>query len=318
MQHDPATHRVAVLALEPVEAFDLAIATEVFGGPDSAHDVVVCARRPGPVAAIGGFGVVATAGPEALAAADTVVVPGYAYGRPLDPELLAALRSAAIRGARMVSICVGAFALAEAGLLDGLRATTHWAHAARLAERYPRIEVDPDVLFVDHGRVATSAGMAAGIDLCLHLLQRDRGPRAALDRARRMVVPVRRSGNQAQFSPAAPALEDGPIGDAMRWAEQRLGEPITVEQLARRACTSPRTLSRWFRERVGASPHEWLTRRRVDAAARLLESPDRSVDEIAAACGLGSAANLRQRFRAAYGTTPTGYRAAFATAPAER
>jgi transcriptional regulator GlxA family with amidase domain len=308
MGKESDTHRVAVVAVPAVVAFDLAIPVQVFADR-SRYVVTVCAAEPGMVATTSGFGLEATGGADAIAAADTIVVPGF-HGEPAT-GVLDALRTAAQRGARVTSICTGAFALAEAGLLDGRRATTHWDHAAELARRYPAVHVDPDVIYVDEGRLLTSAGMAAGIDLCLHLLTQDHGPEVALDRARRMVVPVHRAGNQAQYVVSAPGPTEGAVTAALAWAEAHLADPIGVEQLARHAHLAPRTFARQVVAATGASPYEWLTRRRLAVAARLLETRERSIEQVAAASGLGTATNLRLHFRRVYGTTPTAYRAAF-------
>jgi transcriptional regulator GlxA family with amidase domain len=307
MQKDPDIHRVAVVAIPDVVAFDLAIPVQVFADR-SRYAVVICGEAPALVPTTSGFGVEATAGLDAIAGADTVVVPGFTG--PVAPAVLSAIRTAAERRARIASICTGAFALAEAGLLDGRRATTHWDHAAELASRYPAVRVDPDVIYVDEGRVLTSAGMAAGIDLCLHMLTRDHGPEVALDRARRMVVPVHRSGNQAQFA-AARATPGGSVAATLDWADAHLADPIGIDELAHHAHLSPRTFARQVVAATGTSPYEWLTRRRLARAARLLETRNRSIERVAAESGLGTAANLRLHFRRVYGTTPTAYRSAF-------
>lgn len=308
MHKDSATYRIAVVAIPQVVAFDLAIPVQVFAD-ETRYAVTVCAEAPGLVPSTTGFGIEATGGTDTIEAADTVIVPGFWH--PPSASVLEALRAAAVRGARIASICTGAFALAEAGLLDGMRATTHWDHAAELARRYPKVQVDSDVIYIDNGRVLTSAGMAAGIDLCLHMLASDHGPEVALDRARRMVVPVHRSGNQAQYAAAPPLAGDDAAAAALEWADAHLGEPITVKDLARRAHCSVRTFARRVTESTGDSPYEWLTRRRLALAARLLERPDLAVDRVAAESGLGTATNLRLHFRRVYGTTPSAYRAAF-------
>jgi len=305
-------HRVAVLALPRAVAFDVTIAVQVFGHEGSGrYEATLCSVRPGAVTTTTpGFGLTVEAGLEAVAAADTVIVPGFRRGSA-PPEALTALRAAHQRGARIASICSGAFALAEAGLLDGRRATTHWARAADLARRYPGVHVDAGVLYIDEGDVLTSAGLAAGLDLCLYLIARDHGEPAAVERARHMVTPVHRAGGQAQFIPAGVPVADGALADATRWALANLHEPITVVDLARRANRSPRSLSRAFAAELGASPHAWLTAARLRTVCALLEGTDLAVDEVARRSGMGTAANLRLHFRRAFATTPLAYRAAF-------
>ena len=241
-------HRIAVLALDSVVAFDLAVPAQVFGHDDERERYVlrVCGGEPGPVMSSTGFAIIAGYGPEALAWADTVIVPGVGdriAARP--PAVLDALRAADARGARMVSICTGAFVLAEAGLLDGRRAATHWRDAATLAERHPAVEVDSDVLWVDDGRVLTSAGVAAGIDLCLHLVRQDLGTEHANRIARRMVVAPHRTGGQAQFDeqPVPEPIGDG-LGATCAWMLEHLDEPLTVPAMARHAARSERSFAR--------------------------------------------------------------------------
>jgi transcriptional regulator GlxA family with amidase domain len=256
-----------------------------------------------------GFDVVAEAGLEALGHADTVIVPGFEpHDRPLADAVLDALRDCP---ARKVSICTGAFALAGAGVLDGRRATTHWRHTDELAARHPRVTVAPDVLYVDEGDVLTSAGVAAGLDLCLHILQRDHGAAFASAVARRIVVPPHRDGGQAQFIRAPLPGRDGSLAATRAWALERLHEPLTVKALAAHACVSERTLARRWTAETGVPVHRWLLAQRVDAARAALESGDASVEEVARATGFGTAANLRKHFRRRVATTPTAYRSAF-------
>jgi len=227
--------------------------------------------------------------------------------------VLQALREAHARGARIASICTGAFALGAAGLLDGRRVTTHWRHARRLAELFPKAHVDPDVLYVDEGDLLTSAGVAAGIDLCLHLLRRDQGAAAANAAARQTVVAPHRTGGQAQFiERTVPAADDGGLEPTRAYALEHLDRPLTVAQLARHACTSERTFNRRFRQETGTTPLKWLHAQRIDHARRLLETSALPIETVAVRCGFGSAAILRQHFRRVTSTTPTAYRRTFA------
>lgn len=308
-------HVVAVVALDAVVAFDLAIATQVLGHPDEElYAVEVCGAQAGAVATTTGFAVLVPHGLEAVERAGTVVVPGYdpRIAAGATSEVLDALRSAAARGARVVSICTGAFALAAAGLLDGRRATTHWQHAASLARRHPRVRVEPDVLYVEDGPILTSAGVAAGIDLCLHLVRTDHGPAAANAVARRMVVAPVREGGQAQFveRPLPPEGGSGLAG-TRAWMLERLAEPLTVARCARQAGWSERSFARRFAAETGTSPLRWLHAQRVLEARRLLEASDLPIDEVARRCGFGTAGTLRGHFRRSTATTPTAYRHAW-------
>jgi AraC family transcriptional activator FtrA len=306
-------HRVVALALDRVVAFDLATPAHVFGhacGPRYAFSA--CAPEPGPVLATGGLTVAVAHGLAELASADTVIVPGYDHTVEPPAAALEALRAAHARGARVASICTGAFALAWAGLLDGRRATTHWDSTALLAERFPRVRVDPDVLYVDEGDVLTSAGVAAGIDLCLHLVRRDHGAEVAARVARRIVVAPHRDGGQAQFiERPLPAEGDGSLEPTRAWALERLHEPLDVRAMARHACVSERTFARRFRSETGTTPLQWLLGQRVLEARRLLERTGLPVEVVAGRAGFGSAASLRDHFARATATTPTAYRRAF-------
>jgi AraC family transcriptional activator FtrA len=314
-----APHRVVALALDRLVLLDLAAPAHVFGqwGGERYSFAVAGATRA-PVMTSSGFAVEVQAGLRGLARAETVVVPGYLGASAPPPEaVVRELRRAARRGARVMSICTGAFALAHAGLLDGRRSTTHWDSAALMAEQFPAVEVDPNVLYVDEGQVLTSAGVAAGLDLCLHVLRRDHGARVAAQIARQTVVAPHREGGQAQFIefPIEPEASEGLRLDGVRdWALERLDQQLTVAQLARQACVSPRTFARRFRSETGTTPLQWLLAQRVLRAQQLLESGGASVEQIASACGFGDAAALRYHFRRAVGTTPTAYRRAFSRA----
>lgn len=314
------THRVAVLAFEGLAPFDLGIAAEVFAPARPELEVpwwysfAVCAERPGPLGAVGGFQLIAPHGLETLAAADTVILPGCPDVRAdPSPELVHALRSAHERGARLVSICSGAFTLAAAGLLDGREAATHWLYAGLLQERFPLVRVNADVLYVDGGDVLTSAGTASGIDLCLHIVRRDHGAEIANRIARQMVVAAHRNGGQAQFveAPLPRRIDDDPIAKTVQWALERIGEPLTVDRLARRSHLSPRQFSRRFRAATGTSPGDWLLRQRLQASLALLERSDASVEEVGHLVGLSSAAGFRRHFRNAFGVPPSSYRRNF-------
>lgn len=307
MSHE-SRHRVAVLALEEVVAFDLAIVTQTFGHPDECKNYVleVCAVTRGPVATHTGFSLLAPHGLEAVRRADTVFVPGFVGDVPEAAR--SALRAAADRGARMVSICTGAFALAASGILDNRRATTHWNDAAALASRYPRVQVDPDPLFIDEGQVLTSAGVSAGIDLCLHLIQHDLGSAEAHRVARRMVAAPRRAGGQAQFIERPLHGETGGLTATRAWMFEQLDTPLSIEAMAAHAHYSARTFARRFRSETGVAPLRWLHEQRTLEARRLLETTDLPVETIAARCGFGSATALRTHFRKSVKTTPSAYR----------
>ena len=315
-------HRVACLAFEGLAPFELGVAAEVFAlarpelGVERWYEFALCAERPGPLPVVGGFSVVVPHGLEAVERADTVVVPGVPDPHADPPEpVLAALSAAHARGARVISICSGAFALAAAGLLDGLEAATHWRYAALLAERFPAVRVNAEVLYLDSGSVLTSAGTAAGIDLCLHLVRRDHGAEVANRVARRMVVAAHRDGGQAQFieQPVARAEGDDPVGRAMAHALARLGEPLAVADLARSAHLSPRQLERRFRAATGTSPGRWLIGQRVQASLPMLESGADSVEAVADAVGF-TPAGYRRHFRARLGISPAAYRQRFRAA----
>jgi AraC family transcriptional activator FtrA len=313
-----ALHTVAVLVLPDVVAFDLVLVTHVFG-TKRPHDgvakyrVLVCAQERGLVPMGNGIPIGVEHGLEALAEADTVVVPGRADAdEPVPEPVLEALRAAAARGARIVSICTGTFVLAQAGLLDGRRVTTHWGWAERLAAQHPSVSVDPRVLYVDDGRVLTSAGMAAGLDLCLHIVRSDHGAEVSNAIARRMVVAPHRAGGQAQFiDQPMPVTRDETLQRTQRWVLERLAEPLTVEAMARQANTSVRHFTRRFQAEFGITPLRWLLEERVRLAQRLLEQTDLSIQRIAERAGFGSVVSLRRHFAEVVGTTPLGYRQTF-------
>ncbi|WP_144122608.1 helix-turn-helix domain-containing protein [Catellatospora sichuanensis] len=313
-------HRVVALVLPPQSTFELACAAEVFGvarpGLPAGYQFDVCAEHPGAVATLAGYDMVVTRGLRALAAADTVVIPGWQRReQPAPPAVIDALRRAHGRGARIVAICSGAFLLAQAGLLDQRRATTHWRMAAEFAALFPGVQVDADTLYIDLGDVATSAGTAAGIDLCLHLVRQDHGAAHAAQVARHMVMPPHREGGQLQYAAAPPAAHaPESLGPVLDWAVERLHEPLTVSDLAARANLSSRTLARRFTEQLGISPGQWLLQRRITAARALLEETDLAVEAIATRVGLSTATNLRRRFRTMVNTTPAAYRRSFGRA----
>lgn len=310
-------HRVAVLCLDGLVAFDLTAPAQAFmlaarPGGEPLYEVSVCTTDGEPVRTTGGFAVAPGEGPAALRRADTVVVPGYAgILEPPPPEALAAIGAAAERGARLMSICTGAFALAHAGVLDDRRATTHWAWAGEMAKRFPAVEVDPEALFVDEGEVLTSAGLSAGIDLGLHVVRRDFGAAAGERVARHLVAAPHRDGGQAQFFRPEPPGAGGSLEPTRRWALEHLAEPLDVAAMARHAGVSPRTFARRFREETGTTPLQWLLMQRVLEARRLLEDSDLPVEDVAWRCGFGTAASLREHFRRATATTPSAYRRSF-------
>ncbi|MEU5983655.1 helix-turn-helix domain-containing protein [Streptomyces sp. NPDC047434] len=300
--------KVALAVTDGMLHFELSVASEVFGG--APYDLTVCG--PGPVR-VGRFRLEPDAGLDGLRDAGTVIVPGWA-DVDVDPpvELVDAVRAAHEAGARVASLCTGAFVLAAAGLLDGRRATTHWAHTDVLAARHPLVEVDPDVLYVDNGTVLTSAGKAAAMDLCLHMVRLDHGSAFANTVARRLVVPPHRAGGQAQFVTApVPARDDHPLADLLPWVIERLDQPLTVEDLARRANMSSRHLGRHFRSVTGTTPLQWLLNQRIRRAQELLESTGDSVDAVAEATGMGTATTLRRHFNRTLGVPPDAYRRTF-------
>lgn len=310
-------HQVVALALPGVVTFDLGCAIQVFAYAPAAvrapgaYDFAVCGPGGRRVATSDGFSLSLEHGLEALDHADTVVVPGYlaAPAGPPSRAAIRALQAAAGRGARVMSICVGAFALGHAGLLDGRRATTHWAASTLLAEQFADVEVVPEVLYVDEGQILTSAGLAAGLDLALHVVRRDHGAEHAAALARWNVIAPHRDGGQAQFatSPVARSPDSG-LAATRAWALEHLDRPLTIADLAAHACCSTRTLTRRFRAEIGASPKHWLLGVRLQRARELLESTDAPIEQVAATAGFPTAAALRARFVAELATTPTAYR----------
>jgi transcriptional regulator GlxA family with amidase domain len=317
-------HEIVVLALNDVVAFDLGVPTQIFGGARDAggrslYRVRVCTPDGGPVRTSGGFLAQPGVGPEALAGADTVVVAGINDGAAMrEGRLEPCVAEALTRrrpDARLMSICTGAFVLAAAGLLDGRRAATHWRHADRFRALYPKVRLDADVLFVDDGDLLTSAGVGAGIDLCLHVIRRDHGSEVANRAARRSVVPPWRDGGQSQFIERPLPDPAGTSTAATRaWALDHLDEPLSLARLARRAGMSVRTFTRRFREETGVSPAQWLLRHRVEEARRLLETTDLPVDRVAGRAGFGTATSMRQHLHAAVGLSPSTYRKTFGRA----
>lgn len=313
-------HIVAILALHDVVPFDLGIPCDVFGKaqlPDGTrpYEVRVCGQakrvRAGP------FDMQIARTLDGLEDADTIVVPGTENASAdVPPAVVDALRRAAGRGTRITSICSGAFVLAAAGLLDGRRATTHWLAADALAERFPAVTVDPDVLFVDEGSVVTSAGASAGMDMCLHLVGRDHGRAVAADSSRRAVAPLGRDGGQRQFILHADPRErvaGGSIAATLEWLEAQLDRTVVVEEMARRAGMSKRTFARRFVEETGTTPGQWLIEARTRRARELLETTPLPIEEIAARTGFADPSGLRDRFRRILGVSPQRYRASFGT-----
>jgi AraC family transcriptional regulator, transcriptional activator FtrA len=316
-------HTVVAVVGEGCLTFDLAVPCEVFGWDRSYlgvewYDFKVVAVDPPPIRTATGFMIDTPHRLDTLVDADTIGLPGRSDPdvRP-SPELVAALREAHTRGARLVSICIGAFVLAETGLLDGRTATTHWAYVDRFRERFPRVRVDPKVLYVDEGQLLTSAGTAAGVDLCLHLVRLDHGAQVANGVARMIVMPPHREGGQAQYieQPIAAPGRDSELHATLEWALTRLHEPLTVERLAEHSLMSPRTFARRFRQLTGTAPGEWLIEQRIHLARRMLETTDQTIDWIAHRCGFGSAATLRHHFNERLGTSPRTYRSTFRGQP---
>ncbi|CDF83473.1 AraC family transcriptional regulator [Pseudomonas knackmussii B13] len=319
MQRDPLD--VAVLAYDGLCTFEFGIAVEIFGLPRPEFEFPwyrqrIVAVDQGPMRALGGIQVLADGGLDSLESAGTVIVPGWRdRAEPPPPALVAALQRAHAQGARLLSICSGVFVLAATGLLDGRRATTHWRYAEELGRRFPAIEVDAQVLYVDAGQVITSAGSAAGIDACLHLVARDFGAQIANTVARRLVMSPQRGGGQAQFIPAPVASAPRhDLSGLLDWTRQRLDQPLTVAQMAERVAMSERTFLRRFSDATGMTPKAWLQHERMARARELLEGTAESIERIAERCGFGTVESFRNAFRASAGLAPSLYRERFGAA----
>jgi AraC family transcriptional activator FtrA len=316
---DPGSLDVAIVVYDGFTPFELGVACEVFGDDrwvtpgEPWYRLFICGDTSVPVTADGGFQILVPHGLEMLSRVDTVIVAPTYRPHEVSDDVFEALRRAHRRGCRMVSMCGGAFVLAEAGLLDGRRAATHWAECDELARRYPLLSVDPGVLFVDEGDILTSAGSAASIDLCLHLVRQDFGSEVATRLARQLVVPPQRDGGQAQYiEKPLPVLDSSDLfADTVAWAQEHLDEHVTVEDLAMRAAMSPRTFARRFVVATGTTPYQWLVNQRVQLAQRLLEVSDLSVEAVAAQSGFCTAGNLRKHFGRIVHTSPQAYRRTF-------
>jgi AraC family transcriptional regulator, transcriptional activator FtrA len=309
---------VATLVYDQLCSFEFGCAVEIFGLPrpelgERWYEFVTCAADSGPMRAVGGVHVTAEADLSVLAGAGTVIIPGWRGADvPPSPELVDALRAAHAAGARLVTICSGVFVLAAAGILTNETVTTHWRYADKLQAKYPRLKVDPNVLYVDAGQILTSAGSAAGLDLCLHLVRRDFGPRIANQVARRLVMAPHRNGGQAQFiERPLQARADDRLADVIAKLAERIHEPVTIAAMASAAAMSERTFLRRFRDATGRSPAEWLIDARLERARELLESTDLNIDEIAQRSGFGASATLRHHFRRKVALSPVEYRARF-------
>lgn len=315
----PPAPRVVVVAFDGISPFHLSVPCLVFGeeageGGAPRYRVTVCAESPGLLRTNAGFALQVTRGLGALRGADMVVVPSWSPSLPpASSALLRALRAAHARGARIVGLCLGAFVLAEAGLLDGRRATTHWLQVDEFERRHPQVALQPEVLYVDEGDVVTSAGTAAGLDCCLHLLRCEQGAEAALRAARRLIVAPHRQGGQAQYieQPLPVAPQRDRLSPLLQWLAARLHQPHAIDDLARRAAMSRRHFTRRFREVTGSSVNDWLQHQRVLLAQRLLEAGDLPVEAVALQAGFGSAVSLRQHFAARLGVSPVAYRRQF-------
>jgi AraC family transcriptional regulator, transcriptional activator FtrA len=312
-------HDIAIVLYEGFTAFELGVACEIFGDDrwvapgDPWYRLFICAENSGPLTSDSGFQIFVPYGLEALKKVDTVIVAPTYRPAAVPDSVFDALREAHARGCRMLSLCGGAFILAEAGLLDGRRAATHWAECGELARRFPELSVDPSVLFVDDGDILTGAGSAAGIDLCLHIVRQDYGSEVATQLARQLVVPPQRDGGQAQYIDAPlPSLDDlDMLSETVTWMQGHLDEQLSVEDLAARAAVSPRTFARRFQATTGTTPHRWLQAQRVKFAQRLLETTDLPIELVAVKSGFSTAGNLRKHFGRMVRTSPQAHRQAF-------
>jgi transcriptional regulator GlxA family with amidase domain len=315
--HVSKPHRVVVLAFDRISPFHLAVPCVVFGEQHPgvpAFSFAVVAAEKGVVSTTAGFTIATKAGLGALRGADTIIVPSWRDpAEAAPPAVLRALQAAHARGATVVGLCLGAFVLGQAGLLQGRRATTHWAYADAFAKAFADVQLDRDVLYVDEGRILTSAGTAAGIDCCLHLLRRQYGTAVANRVARRLVVAPHRQGGQAQFieQPMPVTARGNKLSDLLEWMRANLQQAHTLDSLAERCAMSRRTFSRQFRQTTGATVVQWLVNERLAYCQRLLESTDQPVESIATLCGFGSAVALRQHFKTAFGVSPIAWRKMF-------
>jgi AraC family transcriptional activator FtrA len=320
----PATasrHRVVAVAYDRLCTFEFGCVVELFALPRPElgvtwYDFTVCSVDRGPLRAAGGIRVSAPHSLKELDRADTIVIPGWRDANELPPEaLLRRIRAAYGRGARLCSICSGVFVLAAAGVMDGKAATTHWRYTDLLAKRYPSVRVEPNALYVDEGRVLTSAGSAAGLDMLLHLVRRDYGPKIANQVAQRLVIPPHRDGDQAQYVPRPVAPdESGRLSRLLDWVRTRLDQPHSVASLAERASMSPRTLLRRFKEATGLAPNEWLIRERISAAREMLETGRVALSRVSERSGFGSQESFRRHFRLHVGVSPAVYQKRFLAA----
>ncbi|QJU54408.1 helix-turn-helix domain-containing protein [Herbiconiux sp. KACC 21604] len=309
--------KVVLLALPGVAPFEFGVVCEAFGIDRSAHggpvfDFTIAAAEPGPVPTSLGYDMMISGSLAAAADADLIAVPAHDIDADVDPAIARVIRDAVDRGAWVLSVCSGAFTLAKTGVLAGRSATTHWMHAERLAREFPDVDVDPDVLFVEDGRIITSAGTAAGIDACLHLIRTELGASAANVVARRMVVPPQRAGGQSQYiATPVPVSRSDSFAEVTEWMLTHLDEELTVDELARKALMSSRTFARRFKADLGATPGAWLNRQRLLRAQQLLEESDLPLDAVAAESGFGTAAVMRHHFAKTLSTTPAAYRRTF-------
>ncbi|GAB3423654.1 GlxA family transcriptional regulator [Flindersiella endophytica] len=313
-------HRVAILAIEGVVGFELGMPCQVFGSarhPDTGdhlYDVRVCGDSNGVGATSSGlemFRVVPPYPLDAAVDADTLIVPSSETADRQPPDVLEVVRAAHRGGARIASICMGVYVLAAAGLVTGRRVTAHWAHAAGLARRYPVVTVDADALYVDDGDVLTSAGVTAGVDLCLHLVRRDHGAVVAAATARRLVLAPHRSGTQAQFVQTPTPIDSGGLESTLEWMQAHLTDPLTLHDIAEHASLSTRSLSRRFRAQTGTTPLRWLIRLRLQRAQELLETTELTIEQVAEGAGFGTAVVLRQHFNRTIGMSPQAYRRSY-------